>query len=83
VSGSEKAFELMKPAIVKKDADLAADIQSGFEDLEGQLAAYKSGVGYKPYSALTDADRTEMKTTLADLSERLATVAGTLGLESS
>ena len=83
VSGSEKAFELMKPAIVKKDADLAADIQSGFEDLEGQLAAYKSGVGYKPYSALTDADRTEMKTTLADLSERLATVAGTLGLKSS
>ena len=83
VSGSEKAFELMKPAIERKDADLAAGIQSGFEDLERQLDAYKAGDGYKPYSALTDADRTEMKTTLADLSEKLATVAGTLGLKSS
>ena len=42
----------------------------------------RTAPGYQPYSALTEADKTAMQTTLADLSENLAPVAGVLGLES-
>jgi iron uptake system component EfeO len=80
VEGSEKGFELLEPAIDEEDPELVDDIEGLFDELDGQLAAYEDGEGYKPYSALTDDDRTEMKTTLAELSEKLATVAGTLGL---
>jgi iron uptake system component EfeO len=81
VEGSEKGFELLEPAIEAEDPDLVASIESLFDELEGQLGAYRDGGGYRPYSALTDADKTEMQTTLAELSENLATVAGVLGLE--
>jgi iron uptake system component EfeO len=81
VEGSEKGFELLEPAIEAEDPDLVASIEGLFDELEGQLGAYRDGEGYQPYSALTDADKTEMQTTLADLSENLATVAGVLGLE--
>jgi len=82
VAGSEKAFELLEPAIEQEDPDLAAEIGSLFTELDGQLAAYEDGAGgYQPYAALTDAHRTAMQTTLADLSEKLSTVAGVLGLE--
>jgi iron uptake system component EfeO len=82
VAGSEKAFELLEPAIEQEDPDLAAEIGSLFTELDGQLAAYEDGAGgYQPYAALTDAHKTAMQTTLADLSEKLSTVAGVLGLE--
>jgi iron uptake system component EfeO len=81
VEGSQQGFELLEPAIEESDAGLSADIDSLFAELNGQLAAYKQGDGYMPYSALTEADKTEMQTTLADLSEKLASVAGVLGLE--
>jgi iron uptake system component EfeO len=81
VEGSEKGFQLLEPAVEEEDPALSADIESLFAELNGQLAAYKQGAGYMPYSALTEADKTEMQTTLADLSEKLASVAGVLGLE--
>ena len=82
VEGSEAAFGFLKPAVEEEDPELVATIEGLFAELDGQLAAYSDGAGgYKPYSALTDADKTAMQTTLAELSESLATVAGVLGLE--
>jgi len=81
VEGAEKGFELLKPAIEEEDPDLAADIQDEFDELDAQLAEYEDGDGYKSYEELTDEDKTAMQTTLAQLSENLATVAGVLGLE--
>jgi iron uptake system component EfeO len=81
VEGSEKGFDLLEPALEAKDAKLAGEIEALFTKLDGQIAAYRDGPGYKPYSALTDADKAQMKTTLAALSEKLADVAGTLGLK--
>ncbi len=80
VEGSRQAFEAIKPALQAKNADLVAKIDSGFNDIQAQLKAYAEGNGYKPYSDLTDADKTKMKTALAGLSENLADVAGALGL---
>ena len=59
-----------------------AEIESEFAELDAQLAVYADGAGgYQPYSALSEADKTAMQTTLASLSENLSTVAGVLGLE--
>jgi iron uptake system component EfeO len=81
VEGSEKAFELLTPALEEEDPELVATIEDEFAELDTQLAAYAEGEGYQPYSALTEDDKTEMQTTLAALSENLATMAGVLGLE--
>jgi iron uptake system component EfeO len=81
VEGAEQGFTLLKPAIEEEDVGLVGSIEGLFEELDGQLAAYRTGEGYQSYSALTDADKTVMQTTLAELSENLATVAGVLGLE--
>jgi iron uptake system component EfeO len=82
VAGSEKGFELLTPAIEEEDPELVTTIQGLFAELDAQLAEYSDGAGgYQPYSALTQEDKTAMQTTLAELSEHLATVAGVLGLE--
>jgi iron uptake system component EfeO len=81
VEGSEKAFELLTPALEEEDPELVTTIEDDFAELDTQLAAYAEGEGYQPYSALTEDDKTEMQTTLAALSENLATMAGVLGLE--
>lgn len=81
VAGSEKLIELLTPALEEADPELLADIQAGFADINAALTAYEEGEGYKPYSALTDADKTAMQTILAGLSENLAQVSGALGLE--
>lgn len=82
VEGSEEAFTLLTPAIEEEDSELVAEIEAQFAELETQLATYSdSAGGYQPYSALTEADKAAMQTTLAALSENLATVAGVLGLE--
>jgi iron uptake system component EfeO len=82
VEGSKKGFELLTPAIEEEDPELVETIDGLYTELEGQLSAYEDGNGgYVSYTELTDADKTEMQTTLAALSENLATVAGVLGLE--
>jgi iron uptake system component EfeO len=81
VEGARRGFEMLTPAIEAEDTKLVTSVEGLFDELEGQLGAYRDGAGYQPYSALTDEDKTEMQTTLAELSENLATVAGALGLE--
>jgi iron uptake system component EfeO len=81
VEGSRQGFDLLTPALEAEDAELVATIDGLFDKLDAQLGAYRDGDGYMHYSALTDADKTEMQTTLAELSENLASVAGVLGLE--
>jgi iron uptake system component EfeO len=81
VEGARRAFELLTPAIEAEDAELVTSVEGLFDELEGQLGAYRDGQGYQAYGALTDEDQTEMQTTLAELSEHLGTVAGVLGLE--
>ncbi len=81
VAGSKAAFDALAPAVEAKDAGLVDEINAGFADIQAQLQAYADGRGYQPFSALTAADTTKMKTTLAALSENLATVDGVLGLK--
>ena len=81
VAGSKAAFDALAPAVQAKNAELVDTINAGFADIQGQLQAYAEGTGYHPVSALTPDATTKMKTTLAQLSENLATIEGVLGLK--
>ncbi|MBV9953486.1 MAG: EfeM/EfeO family lipoprotein [Acidimicrobiia bacterium] len=80
VAGAEKAFELLKPAVNAADADLAADLESDFDDIDAALAKYEEGEGYQSYEALSKADKGDMQAILGSLSENLAKVPGVLKL---
>jgi iron uptake system component EfeO len=82
IEGSEQLITLLTPALEGADPDLLVAINDGFTDIEGQLATYADGNGgYVSYEQLTDDDKAQMQATLAELSENVSQVAGTLGLE--
>jgi iron uptake system component EfeO len=80
VEGSQKVIELLTPALEARDPELLGRIEAGFTEVFAGLAPYKEGDGYKPYSELTEADKTTLKASLAELSEELSQVQGALGL---
>jgi iron uptake system component EfeO len=94
VAGAEKVIATLEPALAKADPDLLQRIQTGFQDLDTDLATLKKGNGYVLYcqegdefpSALcptptvTKAQVDELKVKLAGLSEDLSQVPGALGL---
>jgi iron uptake system EfeUOB component EfeO/EfeM len=51
-----------------------------FAAVEASLAPHRVGAGYRPYTALTAADRTTMKAQLAALGEDLSKLPAALGL---
>jgi iron uptake system component EfeO len=82
VDGSRKLFELLTPALKAKDAALTSEIADGFAAVDKSLAEYANADGsFDPYTALKAEDKTRMQAELADLSEKLARIPGTLGLK--
>lgn len=81
IDGAKQVVDLLAPALEAKDADLLATVQQQFADVDEGLSAYADGDGWKSYEELTDADKEALQADLAALSESLATVPGTLGLE--
>jgi iron uptake system component EfeO len=82
VDGSRKLFELLTPALQAKDAALTSEIAAGFAAVDKSLSEYANADGsFDPYTALKAEDKTRMQAELADLSEKLARIPGTLGLK--
>ena len=82
VAGSKKAIELLTPALEEADPDLLSTIGEEFTAVEQVLATYTTpDGGYQPYSALTEADKTQLKSDLGALAESLSAVPGALGLK--
>ena len=82
IDGSQELITLLGPAIEAEDPELLASINDGFAEIETQLQAYQDGNGgYVSYEQLTQADKDAMQATLAELSENVSQVSGTLGLE--
>jgi iron uptake system component EfeO len=81
IDGSQAAVDLLAPALALADNELLTQIRARFAAVHADLEPYRDGDGWQPYSALTDADRDRMKADLGALSESLALVAGTLGLQ--
>lgn len=80
--GSKKIVELISPLVKSTDPELLKEINQGFADTEEVLAKYKTeDGGFKLYEEVTEDDKTTMKALIASLSENLAKLRGTLGLD--
>jgi FTR1 family protein len=78
LTGSRKAFELLKPALVAEgDGALAATIERRFDDVQNGLDRYRrpTPLGFALYSSLTPADRRAFAQQIDALAEPLSTVA--------
>jgi iron uptake system component EfeO len=81
VDGSRKVFDLVEPLLKGVDAKLDTNITKDFTTVNDVLAKYKDGSGYMTYDKVTSADRDKFKSSMAALSEDLAQVSGSFGLE--
>jgi iron uptake system component EfeO len=81
VDGSEEIFNLLKPLITTANAQLNTDLTASFQKVHDVLAPYKDADGsYQTYDKVSDADRASLKTAMAQLSEELSQITGSLGL---
>ncbi len=75
VAGAREAVDVLSPTLRRKDAALLATINAQFEDVLASLSTYRTGAGYRDYSAVTDDERRTMATQVNALAESLSTVA--------
>jgi iron uptake system component EfeO len=77
LEGAKKAFELLRPALAKKDAKLATTLDARFAEVQQGLDKYKRStpLGYALYDELTDTDRKQLAAQVDALAEPLSTVA--------
>jgi iron uptake system component EfeO len=79
--GAKQAYGYFRTIIMGKDKALATAIDDGFSAVDESLEPYEISEGiFKPFTALTPADKAKMKGQLASLSENLAKVPAVLGV---
>ena len=76
IGGARKAFELLQPALVAKDPDLARQLEARFTAISQELEQYKKGDTYVDYSTVPDAARRVLADRVNSLAEPLSQVAG-------
>jgi iron uptake system component EfeO len=81
VEGSRKVFELVEVLLNGVNNKLDDSITKDFKTVDDLLAKYKDGAGYASYDKVTSGDRDKFKSSMASLSEDLAQVTGSFGLE--
>lgn len=74
VQGAEKIFNLLKPDLVKKDAELAENIETQFAAVYRLLDAQKEGDGYKLYTDLSQKQIKEFSQAVDALAEPLSQI---------
>ena len=81
VEGSRKVFDLVDALLKGVDKKLDDSIAKDFKTVDDLLAKYKDGTGFMTYDKVTSGDRDKFKSSMASLSEDLAQVSGSFGLE--
>lgn len=81
VEGSRKVFDLVEALLKDVDKKLDDSITKGFTTVNDLLAKYKDGTGFMTYDKVTSGDRDKFKSSMASLSEDLAQISGSFGLE--
>jgi iron uptake system component EfeO len=74
VEGAEKIFQLLQPALEKKDKKVSTEIGAHFDDVFTLLNQYKIGDGYKLYTELTEAQVKELSQAIDALAEPLSQI---------
>ncbi|MWV46826.1 EfeM/EfeO family lipoprotein [Paenibacillus sp. HJL G12] len=80
VEGASKIFEILKPELAKKDADLEKEIGERFATLKQELDAFKKGDGYVDYTELKDDQIRKLSQNLDALAEPLSNMGKILGV---
>ena len=83
VEGSRKVFNLVEVMLQGVNKKLDDSITKDFKTVDDLLANYKDGTGYATYDKVTSGDRDRFKSSMASLSEDLAQITGSFGLEVS
>jgi iron uptake system component EfeO len=83
VDGAKKIVELLTPVLstAPGGTELLTEINERFAKVDAILAPYRQGDTYVSYEQVSDATRDQLKAAMADLSEELAEISGTLGLK--
>ena len=76
VEGSRDAVAVLRPVIDQKDAPLGTLLDQRFAALEGLLAGYRTGTGYRSSATLTDTDRKKIIDAVDAVGEPVSTVGG-------
>ncbi len=80
VEGAAKIYELLKPELHKKDADLEKDIGERFNSLQKELAPFKVNDAYISYEELQEDQIRKLSQTLDALAEPLSNMGTILGV---
>jgi iron uptake system component EfeO len=74
VEGAEKIYQLLNPALKKKDENVSKEIEARFNDVYNLLNQHKKGDGYKLYTELTEAQVKELSQAIDALAEPLSQI---------
>lgn len=80
VEGANQIFEILKPELAKKDADLEKEIGERFAALKQELDAFKKGDGYADYTDLKEDEIRKLSQNLDALAEPLSNMGKILGV---
>jgi iron uptake system component EfeO len=75
LEGSQKAYELLRPALAAKNRELARQIDGRYAAVDRLLAKYRRGEGFVLYTALGPADTQKLSQAIDALAEPLSHVA--------
>lgn len=76
VDGAKKIYELLKPVVQERDAQLAGDLDDNFAKVEALLKKHEKGGGYVSYDKVGEDDRKELADAVNALGEPLSKLAG-------
>ena len=82
IDGAKKIVELISPVLTTAPGGpaLIENIDDQFATVDAIMARYRQGDTFVSYDQVSDADRNQLKAALADLSEQLSQISGTMGL---
>ncbi|TYB43539.1 iron uptake system protein EfeO [Actinomadura chibensis] len=75
VDGAKKIYDLLKPVVQERDAQLATDLDGGFAKVEALLKKHEKGDGYVSYDTVGEDDRKELADAVNALGEPLSKLA--------
>ncbi|GAA4625723.1 iron uptake system protein EfeO [Actinoallomurus vinaceus] len=76
VDGAQKVYELLKPVVQEKDAELASTLDTEFAKVQKLLAKFQKGDGYVSYDTVGAKDRKDLSDEVNALGEPLSKLAG-------
>ncbi|WP_158507143.1 EfeM/EfeO family lipoprotein [Subtercola sp. Z020] len=78
VDSSREVFSGLRPILVTENAALATTLDHRFDAVEAELNTLRTGVAFPGFDTLDEAQRASLASAVADLTESLGEVPGTL-----